>query len=167
MKILIIFHASSIRGCPRIPSSNMSTCVAQIWCTECVLSHVQLFATSWIVARQAPLSMDLSRQEHWSGSPLPSPGIFLIQGLNSRLLHLLHWLTDSLPLAPPGKPFIRGYHQLQGNSQVSLRNCYVKGSVLSHVWEIKSQSMCPWTWENFNHFENPDLENKSYIYFAT
>ena len=31
-------------------------------------------------------------------------GIFLIQGLNSNLLHLLHWQVDSLPLVPPGRP---------------------------------------------------------------
>ena len=32
-----------------------------------VLGHVQLFATSWTIARQAPLSVEFSRQEHWSG----------------------------------------------------------------------------------------------------
>ena len=37
------------------------------------LSRVQLSATSWTVAYQAPLSMGFSRQEYWSGSPLPSP----------------------------------------------------------------------------------------------
>ena len=31
-------------------------------------------------------------------------GIFLTQGLNLHLLHLLHWQAGSLPLAPPGKP---------------------------------------------------------------
>ena len=31
-------------------------------------------ATSWTVARQAPLSMEFSRQEYWSGLPFPSPG---------------------------------------------------------------------------------------------
>ena len=31
------------------------------------LSHVQLFATPWTVAHQAPLSMEFSRQEYWSG----------------------------------------------------------------------------------------------------
>ena len=39
-----------------------------------VLSHVQLFGTPWTVACQAPLSMGFSRQEYWSGSPIPSPG---------------------------------------------------------------------------------------------
>ena len=32
-----------------------------------VLSHVQLFATLWTLAGQAPLSMRFSRQEYWSG----------------------------------------------------------------------------------------------------
>ena len=36
------------------------------------LSHVQLFATPWTAAYQAPLSMGFSRQEYWSGVPLPS-----------------------------------------------------------------------------------------------
>ena len=42
----------------------------------CVLSRfscVQLFVTLWAVARQAPLSMELSRQEYWSGLPCPPP----------------------------------------------------------------------------------------------
>ena len=38
------------------------------------LSHVQLFATPWTVACQAPLSMGYSRQEYWSGFPFPPPG---------------------------------------------------------------------------------------------
>ena len=33
-------------------------------------------------------------------------GIFLTSGSNPRLLSLLHWQADSLPLAPPGKPVI-------------------------------------------------------------
>ena len=37
-------------------------------------SHVQLSATLWTVACQAPLSMGFSRQEYWSGLPFPSPG---------------------------------------------------------------------------------------------
>ena len=37
------------------------------------LSRVQLFATPWTAAYQAPLSMGFSRQEYWSGVPLPSP----------------------------------------------------------------------------------------------
>ena len=38
-----------------------------------LFSRVWLLATPWTVAYQAPLSMGFSRQEHWSGVPLPSP----------------------------------------------------------------------------------------------
>ena len=44
--------------------------------SACVLHSfkcVRLLATLWTVARQAPLSMGLSRQEYWSGLPFPSP----------------------------------------------------------------------------------------------
>ena len=39
-----------------------------------LLSRVQLLATPWTVAHQAPLSLGFSRQEYWSGLPCPSPG---------------------------------------------------------------------------------------------
>ena len=37
------------------------------------LSCVRLLSTPWTAAYQAPLSMGVSRQEYWSGVPLPSP----------------------------------------------------------------------------------------------
>ena len=40
-----------------------------------LLSRVQLLATPWTAAYQAPLSMGFSRQEYWSGVPLPSPTV--------------------------------------------------------------------------------------------
>ena len=43
------------------------------------LSRVQLFATLWTVALQAPLSMGFFRQEYWSGLPTASLGIFATQ----------------------------------------------------------------------------------------
>ena len=56
------------------------------------------FVTPWIGAGEAPLSMEFSRQEYWSGLPFLFQGIFPTQGLNSCLLHLLQWQADSLPL---------------------------------------------------------------------
>ena len=50
-------------------NENVCVCVR-----TCVLSCVQLLATQWTVAHQAPLSMEFSRQEYWSGLPFPSPG---------------------------------------------------------------------------------------------
>ena len=38
-------------------------------------SHVRLFVTPWTAAYQAPPSMGFSRQEYWSGLPLPSPSL--------------------------------------------------------------------------------------------
>ena len=37
-------------------------------------SDVRLFATPWTVAYQAPLSMEFSKQEYWSGLPFPFLG---------------------------------------------------------------------------------------------
>ena len=39
------------------------------------LSRVRLLTTPWTAAHQAPLSMGFSRQEYWSGVPLPSPNL--------------------------------------------------------------------------------------------
>ena len=48
----------------------------------CLVTHcVQLFATLWTVARQAPLSMGFSWQGYWSGLPFPSPGNLLNPGI--------------------------------------------------------------------------------------
>ena len=67
-----------------------------------VLICVQLFVTAWTVAHWAPLSLEFSRQEYWSGLSFPFPGIFSTQGLKLYLLHLLNWQADSLPLCHLG-----------------------------------------------------------------
>ena len=51
-----------------------------------MLSHVQLFATPWTVALQAPLSVGFSRQEYWSGLPCPPPGKEIIHNTYLDLL---------------------------------------------------------------------------------
>ena len=43
-------------------------------CMPSCFSHVWLFETPWPAACQAPLSMEFSRQEYWSGLPCPSSG---------------------------------------------------------------------------------------------
>ena len=52
-----------------------------------LLSCVRLLATPWTAAYQAPLSMRFSRQEYWSGVPLPSPAI-AARDLKERWLSL-------------------------------------------------------------------------------
>ena len=63
-------------------------------------SHVQLFSTPWTVAHQAPLPMEFSRQEYWSGLPFPPPGDLPDPGIEvgSPIL----WAV-SLPIEPTGK----------------------------------------------------------------
>ena len=74
-------------------------------CT-CVLScfsHVQFFMTQWTVAHQAPLSMEFSRQEYWSGLPCPPPGDLSDPGIKPASLMSPAWQVGSLPVALPGK----------------------------------------------------------------
>ena len=69
-----------------------------------VLSHIPRFVTLWTVARQAPLSMEFSRQEHWSSchfllqGDLPDPGMELAS-LASPILAGRFFTTGTL-----GKP---------------------------------------------------------------
>ena len=66
------------------------------------LSHVQLFVTPWTVAYQTPPSMGFSRQEYWSGVPLPSPGDLPNPGIEPGSLA---FQADALTSEPPGKPW--------------------------------------------------------------
>ena len=62
--------------------------------SELVAKSCLTLAAPWTVARQAPLSMGLPRQEYWSGLPFPSPGDPPDPRLNPGLLH---WQVNSLP----------------------------------------------------------------------
>ena len=74
----------------------------------CMLGHfscVWLCATLWTVACQAPLCPGHSPGKNTGGGcHALLQEIFLTQGSNLCLLHLLHWQASSLPLEPPGKP---------------------------------------------------------------
>ena len=83
-------------------------------CMLSCFSHVWLSMMLGAVACQAPLSMEVSRQEYWSGLPWPPPGVFLIQGFNPLFLWLLLWqvgfffttgATGKLPLGGIGSLF--------------------------------------------------------------
>ena len=64
------------------------------------LSHAWLLATPWTEAYQAPPSMGFSRQEYWSGVPLPSPGNLLNPGIKPGSPA---FQADALTSEPPGK----------------------------------------------------------------
>ena len=99
----------------------------------CVLSHfsrVQLFATLWTGALQAPLSMRFSKQEYKSGLPCPSPKDLPDPGIKPCLFGHLHWQVGYLPLSD--FTFTFHFHALE-------KEMATQSSVLA--WRI------PWTEE--------------------
>ena len=77
------------------------------WTVKYMLSRfrrVRLCVILWTAACPAPLSMEFSGQEYWSGLPSPPPGDLPIPGIElTSLLSNLHWQAGSLPLVPLGK----------------------------------------------------------------
>ena len=59
-----------------------------------------------------------------------SQGIFLTQGSNPRLLHLLHWQVDSLPLSHLGSPTVKDNFYMYHSSLNSFRYVCVWERVL-------------------------------------
>ena len=98
-----------------------------------VLSHVQLFVA---IVHQAPFSMEFSRQTRVDCHFLLQE-IFLTQGSNHRLLWLLHWQADSLPLPPPGKPgenLVRQIAQGKKNKGLSFPVSAIKYAIKDNLW---------------------------------
>ena len=64
-----------------------------------VTRRVRLLANPWTAAYQAPLSVGFSRQEYWSGLPLPSPVLnkYLFNQMSHR--NPLLYLNPLLPFA--------------------------------------------------------------------
>ena len=71
-----------------------------------MLSHVRLFVTPWTAACQTLLSMELSRQEYWSGLPFPTP--------------------EDLPDPPEIKPMFLAYPALAGRFVTTVPQKYKK-----------------------------------------
>ena len=68
-----------------------------------IICHVQLFVTLCTVARQAPMSKGLSKQEYWSGLPFPSLGNLPNPGIKPVSPA---WQIHSLPLSHLGSPWV-------------------------------------------------------------
>ena len=128
----------------------------------CVLnrfSHVWLFASPWTVARQAPLSMELFRQEYWSGLPCLPPGDLPDSGIEPISPASPALPADSLPPEPLGKPHVlpcwrvNREHGAKPNHSnwaisrpASLSNTvYVSEVILDH--QVTS---CPSSWLNIH-----------------
>ena len=89
--VMVAAAAKSLQSCRQQPirlprpwdPPGKNTRVGCHFLLQCVkvksLSHVRLLATPWTAAYQALPSMGFSRQEYWSGVPLPSPMSWLVQ----------------------------------------------------------------------------------------
>ena len=76
---------------------SIHMCVCVCVCVRAQsLSHVRFFVTPWTIARQAPLSMEFSRQKYWTGLPFPPLGDLPHPGTEPMSLALQ---ADSLPLS--------------------------------------------------------------------
>ena len=80
-------------------------CVCVCLCARtCVLCHVWLFMTPWTAVHQAPLSMEFSRQEYWSGLPFPTPGDLSDPGIEPMSPVSPVMADGFFTTEPPGKP---------------------------------------------------------------
>ena len=77
-----------------------------------MLSHIQLFVTPRTVTHQAPLSMEFSRQEYWSGLPFPPPGDLPKSGIKPPSLVSPVLASRFFTTAPHGKPKYDISHKL-------------------------------------------------------
>ena len=112
--------------------------------------RVQLFLTPWTVARQAPLSMEFSRQEYWSGLPLSSLEDLSNLGIESGSPALQ---VDSLPSEPPGKPtciptvtklvYVTRFPHISYRSEIQMSWSKPTGPCIVQELPLPPQMWCP------------------------
>ena len=101
------------------------------------LSCVQLIATQWTVAHRAPLSMEFSKQEYWSGQPFPSPGHLPDPGIEPRPSALQ---ADSLLSEPPGSSFKPLYVDNSNPGFQSPSSLIIEMAILFLLMELEIKS---------------------------
>ena len=86
-----------------------------------MLSHSVMSnsATPWTVDCQAPLSMGFSRQEYWSGLPLPSPGDLPNPRIEPRSPALAKGFITTEPPGKPHTPTLQALNKYLSNKRVN------------------------------------------------
>ena len=135
----VMNNPHSILSCEQLcfPNNWHATCMV---CAQ-LLSHIRLPATPWTVARQAPLSMECSRQEYWSGLPFPAPGDLPEPGVKLSSLVSPALAARFFTTAPPGSPDL-----LYGYFLTFLK-----------TFNISTSLHCPAIWKGFLHLVNSYL----------
>ena len=128
---IITISLLAVRSKPETPiNSNL---VNKFLCSllrASMLSHVQLFATPWAEAHLDSLSMEFSRQEHWSGLPFPPPVHLPDSGME---LASPAKQKDYLPTEPTGK-LSKGLQPIKKKEGDSRKKKYVCNS---SMWESR------------------------------
>ena len=91
-------------------------------------------ATPWTVACQAPLSMEFSRPDSWTGQPFPSPGDLPDPGMIKPKSPALQ--EDSLLSEPPGKPKTRMWCAQLLSYAPLLVTPWTVAARLLHLWNF-------------------------------
>ena len=100
------------------------------------LSRVQLVATPWTAAHQAPPSMGFSRQEYWSGVPLPSPrSLLVICFMHVYASHSA--MSDSLPPYELSPARLLSPWDFPGKSTGVGCHCLLREMMLKDTIDIK------------------------------
>ena len=111
------------------------------WCCFQSLSWVWFFATPWMVAHQAPLSMGFPRQEDWSGLPFPPPGDHPHPRTESSCTGrciLYHWATREAQDPVLGLGTIRKNPKVYSVERVGAKSFSTPLSWhMSHGWLIQ------------------------------
>ena len=115
--------------------------------TLSLFSLVQLFATVWTVALQAPLSMGFSRKE-----AIPFSRASSQPGDRIHISCVLHWQVGSLPLVPPGKPIMYNVYKVLTELLTECRQL-INGS---DVRTAPPPGIPPEWPHSFSHPDHPD-----------
>ena len=83
---------------------------------------------SWTAAHQAPLFMEFSRREQWSGGSFPSPGDLPNPGMEAASLVSPAWQAGSLPLSALGSP-----HIVLARDKLGIRVMILIVTLFSHI----------------------------------
>ena len=133
---------------------------------ESVCSPVQLFATPWTVAHQAPLSMGFSGQEYWSGLPFPPPGDLHNPGIEPSpparvscsggwiLNHLSHLGSPASSSDKPSSPASltnRCFATGKGDQTVDFFSSDVEGVLELDVSECHDPLLCQGSLKTQDH----------------
>ena len=103
-------------------------------------SRVQLFATQWAVACQAPLSMGFSKQEYWSRLPCPPPGDLSDPGIKPTSLTSPAWAGRFFTTCTTWEALLCIYTHINIYTQTQTTDTHTHTHTYTHIHLYRSSS---------------------------